>query len=361
VTEMEVLRGRILEIDEAILKLWKERNDAARRIGAIKQQSGLPLQNFEVEKTVLEHAETSARPLGLLPEPVRALMRILIESSVALQEKERIQSQAGHGRTALVVGGAGRMGVWFVRFLQGQGFQVFVDDPAPAFQTAPPSDLRPDLVVIATPPSTVAEVLDKYATKFGKQTLLFDIASIKGETATLLRRLATDGFKVASLHPMFGPSVDVLMGRNVLLLDCGSKQGLEEAQRLFSHTTAKTTTLPVEMHDPVMAEVLGLSHATSLVFNAALMGSPFAFRQLEQTASTTFRKQVEVAREVARENARLYFEIQTLNPDNAKMLQRLEEAVKDLRGLILKRDRLGFVDRMHRAQAYYEGVELRSK
>jgi chorismate mutase len=187
-TEVDVLRERILQIDEQILKLWKERNDAARRIGALKQSAGLPLQNFEVEKTVLDHAERSARPLGLLPEPVRALMRILIESSLALQEKERAQAQSGRGRTALVVGGAGRMGFWFVRFLEGQGYQVHIDDPAASFQPAPPADLKPDVVIIATPPSTITEVLDKYAAKLGKDTLLVDIASIKGEAAGRLRR-----------------------------------------------------------------------------------------------------------------------------------------------------------------------------
>jgi chorismate mutase / prephenate dehydrogenase len=160
---------------------------------------------------------------------------------------------------------------------------------------------------------------------------------------------------------MFGPSVDVLMGRNVLLLDCGSQSGLDAAKALFSHTAAKTTALPIEMHDPIMAEVLGLSHATSLVFNHALTEAPFAFKQLEQAASTTFRKQVEVAREVARENARLYFEIQTLNPDNQKMLRRLERAVSELRATVERKDRLGFVDRMHRAQAYYEGVDTRPR
>ncbi len=53
-SEMEVLRQRIREADEGILRLWKERNDAARRLGVLKREAGLPLQNFEVEKAVLD-------------------------------------------------------------------------------------------------------------------------------------------------------------------------------------------------------------------------------------------------------------------------------------------------------------------
>ena len=82
---------------------------------------------------------------------------------------------------------------------------------------------------------------------------------------------------------------------------------------------------------------------------------------MDPFASTTFRKQVEVSREVAKENARLYFEIQTLNQDNLKVLARLEDAVKELRSIVEAKDRLRFVDLMHRAEAYYQGVQPRSR
>lgn len=360
-SDLAALRARILEIDEALLRLWAERDEAARSIGRLKREHGLPLQNFEVEKTVLDHAAAAGAALGLSPDRTRAFARLLIESALHAQERDRFGGKGRDGRRAVVVGGAGLMGSWFARFLAEEGYEVSVKDLRESPYPSPGDRDRFDLVVVATPPSTVGALLAEAAALAKPEGLVLDIASVKGAAARELRGLAAAGTKVASLHPMFGPKADTLMGRNVLLLDCGRPDAVAEAKELFASTAAKTHELALGEHDALMAEVLGLSHATSLAFNEALRAGTFGFRDLEAVASTTFRKQIDVSREVANENPRLYFEIQTLNPENLAMLKRLEAAVTKLRRIVESKDRLGFSDMMHRAAAYYEGVSLRSK
>lgn len=360
-TDIESLRGRIREIDEGMLRLWKERDEAARRIGELKLAQGLPLQNFEVERAVLEHALEQARRLGLSADRTRTFVRLLIESALAVQEKERVRKGARTGRRALLYGGAGLMGSWFARFLEEQGFEIFVEDPKAGPYPRPGSQDRFDLILLATPPSTLPELLPTAVQRAHDHALIADIASVKGDAPPLLRRTAADGKRIVSLHPMFGPQAEVLMGRNVLLMDCGDRGAVEEAASLFAHTAARTHEIPLEEHDRLMAEVLGLSHATSILFNESLRTGPFTYHDLEPYGSTTFRKQVEVSREVALENPRLYFEIQTLNQANLPMLGRLQEAFARLRRIVEGKDRLAFVDLMHRAAAYYKGVSLRSR
>lgn len=360
-TELDNLRQRILEIDEEILTLWKERDDTAARVGAIKHAHGLPLQNFEVEKAVLEHAIGIGINLGLNTDRVRTLVRMLIESAVTVQEREHVKRSARGGRRALIVGGAGLMGGWFSRFLEGQGYEVFVEDPRPSKYPPPPKGVELDLILVATPPSTVPDVLPKAAARAGPKTLVADIASIKGDSAKVLRELAAGGKKVASIHPMFGPSAEVLIGRNVVVMDCGNPAAVKEARSLFATTTVKIHEMPVEEHDPFMAELLGLSHATSLAFNETLATGPIPFSRLEPLSSTTFRKQVDVSREVARENPRLYFEIQKLNPETSQIFDRMEKAVEDLRKVVTARNPERFVQFMKRGLAYYEEGSGRSK
>lgn len=360
-TELDDLRARILEIDEEILRLWKERDEAAARIGALKHASGLPLQNFEVEKAVLEHALATGIHLGLNTDRVRTLIRMLIESAVTVQERDHVKRLARGGRRALIVGGAGLMGGWFSRFLEGQGYEVFVEDLKPSTYPPAPKGASLDLILVATPPSTIPEVLPKAVARAGPDTLVADIASIKGDAARVLRELALDGKRVASLHPMFGPSAEVLIGRNVVVLDCGNPAAVKDARALFAATTVRIHEMPVEEHDAFMAELLGLSHATSLLFNDTLARGDLPFDKLEPLASTTFRKQVDVSREVARENPRLYFEIQKLNPETSRIFDRMDEALAELKKVVSARNPQRFVEFMKRGLAFYEGGSERSK
>ena len=62
-------------------------------------------------------------------------METLIRSSLTTQERARVRAEGqGLGQRALVIGGAGKMGRWFVEFLDSQGFDVTVADPV----TTPP-------------------------------------------------------------------------------------------------------------------------------------------------------------------------------------------------------------------------------
>ena len=103
-------------------------------IGEVKNAEDAPIRDFSREKDVVDRARELAVGAGLSEELAESLMLELIESSLAVQEQGRVRSEsAGSGRTALVIGGLGRMGRWFVGFLDSQGFEVVVADPGREF------------------------------------------------------------------------------------------------------------------------------------------------------------------------------------------------------------------------------------
>jgi len=76
-------------------------------------------------------ARELAASIGLEPEVAGSILQTLIRSSLMRQEETRVKSvTAGEGKRALVVGGCGQMGAWFVRFLASQGYGVTIADPA---------------------------------------------------------------------------------------------------------------------------------------------------------------------------------------------------------------------------------------
>ncbi|MDO5846505.1 MAG: prephenate dehydrogenase/arogenate dehydrogenase family protein, partial [Methanocorpusculum sp.] len=133
----------------------------------------------------------------------------------------------------------------------------------------------------------------------------------------------------ASVHPMFGPHAPSVAGRNILVCDCGCGRAADMAAGLFCG--ADILRMPIASHDAMAAYVLGLSHAVNLAFSDALVHSGFSSSELYAAASTTFRKQTAVSREVSEENAELYYAIQRENPENDAAIANLERAVAAVR------------------------------
>jgi len=154
----------------------------------------------------------------------------------------------------------------------------------------------------------------------------------------------------AELHP--DADVHVLHRRHVLVMDAGPPGAADEAAAVFSGTMARILRLDLSGHDPLMAYVLGLSHALNLAFVTALRGSGERAPQLARISSVTFDRQLRVAAAVVRENPRLYFEIQHANPHGPAAIHQLAAAVSRLAAHIHDDDEAAFVRLMRAGREY---------
>ncbi len=353
--ELSNLAEAIAGIDREIVGLSGRRVELAARLGELKRARGLPIRDYAHEKEVVERARRMAVDVGLSEALAERMMLELIRSSLVVQEQGQIEADsAGTGRNALVIGGAGRMGGWFVRFLESQGFHVEVADPSVG--EAGVGDWRDasgsfDLYVIAAPLTATQMILEEMA-EVSPSGLVFDIGSLKTPLRSGLDRLARRGVRVTSVHPMFGPDTDLLSGRHVVLVDVGVPEATAEAGGLFASTMASLVRMDLDSHDRLIAYILGLSHALNIVFLTALAESGEPAGRLADLSSTTFQRQLAVASQVADENPHLYFEIQSLNEYGGESLSALSEAVERLRSLVDSEDGVGFAALMGRGASY---------
>lgn len=352
------LRTQLDRVDRDLVRLAAERQRIVAEIGRSKRGSGRALRDFRREKEVLDNVRGHAREAGIDPELAAGLMELLIAASLTRQEQDTVRALSqGDGKRALVIGGSGRMGAWFARFLDAQGYAVEVADPAPNAAGFPQrarwdaGELGHDLIVVATPLRPTAEILGELA-RLRPVGIVFDLGSIKTPLRGALQQLAAAGVRATSIHPMFGPSANVLAGRHVVLIDTGDREALETARSLFASTTAVTVEMDLDEHDRLIALVLGLSHALNIAFTAALAGSGVAPERLKAVSSTTFGAQLRIAEGVARENPHLYFEIQSLNQHNGPALTALDEAVHALLAAVRSGDEQSFVALMRRGRDY---------
>ncbi|HEV8600186.1 MAG TPA: prephenate dehydrogenase/arogenate dehydrogenase family protein [Gemmatimonadales bacterium] len=359
--DLNQLRAELGALDRELLELVARRQALASSIGELKARLGRPTRDFTQEKEVLERARNTAASVGLSGDLATELLRLLIASSLTRQEQDLLAATGGGlGRRALVIGGNGRMGGWLLRFLSSQGFAVEIADPAPGPAEVPriadwrESPLDHDLIVLATTLQVSAEILAELAQR-RPQGLVFDVGSLKGPLRPSLEALRAAGVRVTSIHPMFGPNTELLSGRHVIFVDCGVPEAIASARALFAPTMAIQVTMSAAEHDRLIGYVLGLSHAVNIAFSAALAGSGQTVPALAQLSSTTFDAQLAVAGQVASENPRLYFEIQSLNQYGLEPLRALKTATDAILESVKRGDEAAFTALMERGRDYFTG------
>lgn len=357
---LEELRARLDVLDRQLLEIVAERQTLGREIAAVKRSTGQSTRDFRREREVLLKARRDAEALGVSPGLAESILQALIRGSLTTQEQARVAAQGrGSGRTALVIGGRGKMGRWTADFLASQGFGITIADPAgevPGYEYVADwaaTDLGHDLVVVATPLKTANDVLLALAAR-RPRGVVFDVGSLKTPLRAGLTALRDAGVRVTSVHPMFGPDTELLSGRHVIFIDLGDPSALEEARSLFTSTMADLVVMGLDEHDRLIAYVLGLSHALNIAFFTALAESGEAAPRLARMSSTTFDAQLDVATRVAAENPDLYYEIQSLNAYGEESLTALRTAVERLYRSVHDHDPGAFVEMMRRGHEYLQ-------
>jgi chorismate mutase / prephenate dehydrogenase len=359
-SSLDDLRLRINDLDRQILELVGKRQETSREVARAKRVTGQATRDYNREREVLLAAREAGKQYGVSPQVAENILRLLIRSSLTTQEQASVAAQgAGSGRTALVIGGAGKMGRWFAEFMASQGFAVEIADP----NGAPPgfahladwrtSPLTQDFIVIATPLGVTDKILREVAMRRPKG-VIFDVGSLKSPLRAGLNALKSHGCRVTSLHPMFGPNTELLSGRHVIFVEAGSPEATAAARELFASTMVEQVVMSLEEHDRLIAYVLGLSHALNIAFFTALADSGEAAPRLAKLSSTTFDSQLDVASLVAQESPELDFEIQSLNDYGAESLEALSQAVERLRTAVISQDFDSFANLMRRGREYLE-------
>lgn len=355
---LDELRRKLTAVDRQIVDLIAERQRVVGEIGSNKRTEGAATRDYAREKDVLDMGRAQAEQLGLDPDLAENILRQLITTSLASQERERVIAEGkGDGRRVLVIGGAGKMGGWFVEFFTSQGFATTMADPE--LEDGPgqhrnwtDAGVDFDVIVVAAPLAVSGRILAQLAV-LKPSGLVFDIGSLKSPLIDGLQELRNVGCKVTSLHPMYGPDTRLLSGRHLIFCDVGCEAATLAAKEMFAATMVEQLDMGLEDHDRMIAYVLGLSHALNIAFFTALAESGEAAPRLAKMSSTTFDSQLLVSEAVAQDNPHLYFEIQHLNKFGLGPLDALAEAAIRIRELVATGDEEGFVKLMDKGRDYF--------
>lgn len=361
-SELEQSRKKIAEVDEIIMQLIAKRMQLVKEVGKQKVERKLPIKDFDVEKSVISRYLKSAKSYDLPHSLGEEIAKILIHHAVWLQDSlhasQKHQTTIGK-KKILIIGGGGKMGKWLAEFFHTFGHAIslydknLTDDSSsfPVCQNLEEAH-KFDLIILSTPISATAFIIEELI-KIKVKGLIFDICSLKSPIIPIIEKAQSCAIRIASIHPMFGPHERILTGKNIIICQTGISSSDQEVTELFADSTATITQIPLHQHDHYMGYVLGLSHFLNLVFAQTLVQSNLDFQILNQVASTTFQKQVEITKTVTSENKQLYFEIQSLNEFTEKITSAYINELHSLRKAIIKDDYEHFYQLMEASRSYF--------
>lgn len=160
-----------------------------------------------------------------------------------------------------------------------------------------------EVVILCTPIKNTPQTIQDAANLMKLGAVLCEISSIKSKTAPSLKiAMQKNGVKPLSIHPMFGPDIDSLEKKNIVLtpiLNAEEESGL--VKLLFPNTNIIIS--ETETHDACMASVLSLPYFMNLIFAKTLPLESLTL--LRQLSGPTFMIQMALTQSIIAESPEL--------------------------------------------------------
>src|SRR5207247_10750765 len=137
------------------------------------------------------------------------------------------------------------------------------------------------------------------------------------------------GLRVASVHPVFCPSLWPRSSGNITFSYCGNGVAVVEAKELFRASGASFVDVSLDHHDEFMAFLLGLTHLCLLTFARCVAQSPFDLVGLKRSAGTTFSRLSDAASGLLADKQALLRDIQDLNTHSHLVHRRIRTVLDD--------------------------------
>jgi len=234
-----------------------------------------------------------------------------------------------------IIGVNGKMGKWFANYFHKMGFKVkgfdtnneikekFIDKAHSLVSAI----LQIDYVLLCTPTKNTPEIIRLISKEMKRGSYLIEISSQKSKVHQTLLKTPSKVNPIC-IHPMFGPGIKNIKGKNVIIVPIKDAQKELTATKLL-FPGANFVTIDAVEHDKKIAVILGLTHLINIAF-ANILAKDEKISLTEKMAGTTFKAQRIIAESILTESAEL---IETI-VSNPEVRRSGEEFWKDIGRLL---------------------------
>lgn len=345
------LRQRIDEVDTRLVELLAERMEIVAKVAEYKRGAGTRIRDFDREHALLSARRKQAEGLGLAPEPVESIYRLIM-----LASRDYQASTGGASAKPItpckvtIIGGRGAMGGLLQRMFTGLGHEVTVADHETELSVQDAAAAA-DVVVLSVPITETEGVIRRVGPHVRPDAILMDVTSIKA--APLAAMLEATQAEVVGTHPMFGPGVHSLIGQRVVLCPGRGQRALAWARDMFTARGLVITESSAEEHDRGMALVQVLTHFQTQVLGLSLARCGVSLEQSLRFTSPAYLMELYIAARHFAQAPELYGPIEMLNPGTQDVTRAFRDAAEEISEILATHDQPRFDALFAEVRAYF--------
>lgn len=230
------------------------------------------------------------------------------------------------------------MGALFQRLLQPYFREVLISDLETGVAKQELIDWC-EVILVSVPIRQTQGVLREIVPSMREEQLLLDLTSLKELPC---QEMLQGKSAVIGLHPLFSPKVEHVKGLSLIFCPVRPHSWGKWLREILEKEGMHVSEMTPQAHDEKMAIIQALTHFTSLIFSETLRKEGSSTKELLTMASPVFRMQMEIIRRVLSQSSMLYADIEIDNPYFPELLELFEKSFKELKEIVLQKDRAAF-------------------
>ena len=322
---LKEIRNEIDALDKELIEVFAKRLALVKKVGEIKHKQGLPIYVPEREADMLAARRQEAEKMGVPADLIEDVLRRLMRESYVSENHFGFKTVNPEIHKIVIVGGNGKLGGLFARFLRASGYQVAVLG-SKDWEQAQEILSGADVVIVCVPINKTLETIARLKPYLTENMLLTDLTSVKRQP--LEKMLEVHRGAVVGLHPMFGPDI-ASMAKQVVVR--------------FAIWGAKIYQVDAAEHDHSMTYIQALRHFSTFANGYHLSRQPIKLANILALSSPIYRLELAMIGRLFAQDGSLYADIIMDKPENLAVIESLKQSYEESLKFFETGDKEGFI------------------
>lgn len=344
------LRQEIDALDRELIQLFAKRLELVSQVGKVKHEKGLPIYAPDRELAMLQARREEAAKAGISPQLIEDVLRRIMRESYSNENQFGFKTLNPAINKIVIVGGYGKMGQLFARYLRASGYPISILDRND-WDVAERILTNADVVIVSVPIDHTLETIERLKPYLTENMLLADLTSVK--RSPLAKMLDVHKGAVLGLHPMFGPDIASMAKQVVVRCDGRFSERYEWLLGQIQIWGAKIYQIDAAEHDHNMTYIQALRHFSTFANGLHLSKQPVNLSNLLALSSPIYRLELAMIGRLFAQDAALYADIIMDKPENLDVIESLKQTYEEALQFFEKGDRQGFIDAFHQVRKWF--------